>query len=112
MTYDIRMQIITCEVCGSKVKRYNWLKHLQTKTHKKKANDEDRTHLAGVMDWKQCGKCKAPRSLDMFKGENETCNRCLDRNKRWAEKNHESEKKKRDERKDEKKEYNKEYERN
>ena len=45
----------------------------------------------------------------MFKEENEMCNRCLDRNKRWAEKNNESEKKKGDERKDEKKEYNKEY---
>ena len=59
------------------------------------------------MDWKQRGKRTAHRSLDMFKGENETCNRCLDRNKRWAEKNHESEKKTRDERKEEK-EYNKE----
>ena len=45
----------------------------------------------------------------MFKGENETCNRCLDGNKRWAEMNREREKKKRDEGKDEKKEYNKEY---
>ena len=109
MTYDIRMETIICEVCGSKVKRYNWLRHLQTKTRKKKAKDEDLTHLAGVMDWKQCGKSKAHRSLDMFEGENETCNRCLDQNKGWAEKNHDSQKKKRDEREDEKKEYNKEY---
>ena len=50
MTYDIRLEIITCKVCGSKVKRYNWLKHLKTKTHKKKAKAEDLTHLAGVME--------------------------------------------------------------
>ena len=99
MTYHFRMEIIHCEVCGSKVKRYNWLKHLETKTHKRKAKDEDLTHLAGVLDWNQCGKCQAHRSLDMFKEGNETCNSYLDRNKRWAEKNHEREKKKRDEQK-------------
>ena len=103
------MEIIACEVCGSKIKRYNWLKHLQTKKHKKEAKDEDLTNLAGVVDWKRCWKCQAHRSLDMFKEGNETCNRCLDRNKRWAEKNREREKKKRVERKDEKKEYNKAY---
>ena len=71
------------------------------------SKDEDLTHLAGVMDWKQCGKCEAHRRLDMFKEGNETCNRCLDRNTRWAEKNREREKKKRDEEKE--KQYNKEY---
>ena len=44
--------------------------------------------------------CQAHRSLDIFSEGNETCNRCLDRNKRWAEKNREREKKKR-EKKDE-----------
>ena len=61
------------------------------------------------IDWKHCGKCEAHRSLDMFKGENETCNSCLDRNKRWAEKNRERQKKKRDEQIEETKEYNKEH---
>ena len=42
MTYHFRMEIIHCEVCGSKVKGDKcWLKQLQTKTHKKKAKDED-----------------------------------------------------------------------
>ena len=50
MTYCFRMEIIHCEVCGSKVKRYNWLKHLQTKAHKRKGKDEDLTHLARVLD--------------------------------------------------------------
>ena len=109
MTYHFRMDFFHCEVCGSKVKRYNWLNHLQTKTHKRKAKDEDLADLAGVLDWNQCGKCEAHRSLDMFKEGNETCNRCLDRNKRWAEKNREREKKKRDEQKEEKKECNQEY---
>ena len=109
MTHHFRMEIIVCEVCVSKIKRYNWLKHLQTTKHKKEAKEEDLTHLAGIVNWKRCWKCQARRSLDMFKEGNETCNRCLDQNRRWAEKNRKREKKKRDGRKDEKKEYNKEY---
>lgn len=46
---------------------------------------------------------------NMSKGENQACNTCLDRNKRWAEQNREREKKNRNERKDQKKECNKEY---
>ena len=65
----IRMEIIACEVCGSKIKRYNWLKHLQTKKHKKEAKDEDLTHLAGVGNSKRCWKCQADRNPDMFKGK-------------------------------------------
>ena len=108
MTYHIRMEIIHREVCGTIIKRHNWVKHLRTKKHKKETKDGDLTHLAEVFDWKRCWKCHAHRSLDTLKGGNETCNRCLGGNKTWAE-NHKKEKKKGDGRKDEKKEYNKEY---
>ena len=31
----------------------------ELKTKQKEAKDEDRTHLAGVVDWKQCWKAQA-----------------------------------------------------
>ena len=68
MTYDIRMESITCEVCGSKVKRYNWLKHVQTKTHKKKAKDEDLTHLAGSWIGNNAGNVRLLEVLICLRG--------------------------------------------
>ena len=105
MACHIGLGIIACKVCGSKFKRYNLLKHLQTKHKypKKEAKDERLRHLTGVVVWKRCWKCKAYRSLDMFKEGDETCNKCLDRNNRLAEKNRARENKKRDERRGEKK---------
>ena len=47
---------------------------------------------------------ETPNNIRPNSEQNETCNRCLDRNKRWTEKNREREKKKRDEQKEEKKE--------
>lgn len=53
------MDTIESEVCESTIERYNWLKHLQRKKHKKEVKDEELTQLAGVVDWKRCRKCEA-----------------------------------------------------
>ena len=79
------MEIIECKVCGSKVKKWQWEKHLETKTHKSKIKDGELVEDVVIeIDWKQCKKCKSHRSLDMFSGENATCNKCLDAWHDWA----------------------------
>ena len=108
------MEIIECKVCGSKVKKWQWEKHLETKTHKSKIKDGELVEDVVIeIDWKRCRKCRSHRSLDMYSGENATCNKCLDSWHDWAnrnpEKRKEGNKKYWDEHKEEKRKYNEEY---
>ena len=106
------MEIIDCKVCGSKVKKSQWNKHLETKKHKSKSSGEEE-EVEIIIDSKKCRKCLANRKLDMYLGDNATCNVCLDGWKKWAGKNEdkvrEINKRYKDEHKDEINEYNKEY---
>ena len=57
---------------------------------------------------KQCWKCKGHKALEMFRGDNATCNGCLAHRKKWAEKVRELSRKYGEEYKEEKKPYNQE----
>ena len=104
---DTKCKEIYCEVCRHNIRKLGWAKHLKTKKH-----IENETGVEEV-EKKQCRKCGCWRVLELYRGENATCNICLGYRESWAKKNEEKvrvmNKNYWDEHKVEKKVYNKEY---
>ena len=102
---------IYCEVCECNIKKSNWGKHLKTTKHGIACGDI----VVEEVEKKQCCKCGGHKVLEMFSGENATCNVCLAHRKKWADKNPEKvrelSRKYGEEHKEEKKAYNQEYNR-
>ena len=100
---------IYCEVCGCSIKKSNWGKHLKTTKHGIACGEI----VVEEVEKKQCCKCRGHKVLEMFSGENATCNGCLAHRKKWADNNPEKVKelswKYGEEHKEEKKVYNQEY---
>ena len=100
---------IYCQVCDCNIKKRNWGKHLKTTKHGIACGDI----VVEEVEKKQCCKCGGHKVLDMFSGENATCNVCLAHTKKWADKNPEKvrelSRKYGEEHKEEKKVYNQEY---
>ena len=104
---DTKCKDIYCEICRQNVRKLGWAKHLMTKKHIDNENGVEE------VEKKQCRKCGCWRVLELYRGENATCNTCLGSRESWAKKNEE---KVRDMNrnywvlhKEEKKAYNKEY---
>ena len=96
-----------CEVCRHNIKKLGWAKHLRTRKHIENEKGVEE------VEKKQCRKCGCWRVLELYRGENATCNICLGYRESWAGKNPEKD---RDmnrnywaEHREEKKVYNKEY---
>ena len=102
---------VYCEVCDCNIKQSCWNKHVNTNKHKQ--NTKGEVEEVEEVEKRRCGQCGCNKELGAFNGENVTCNVCLDRWKRWAEKNVEKKKEAdrrwREENKDSKKEYDREY---
>ena len=104
---DTKCKDIYCEVCRHNVRKLGWAKHLKTKKHIE--------NVKGVeeVEKKQCWKCRCWRVLELYRGENATCNVCLGYRESWAKKNEEKAREMNrnywDKHKEEKREYNKEY---
>ena len=83
------------------------------KTNKHNENVRRGGQRVEEVEKRRCGQCGCNKELGAFNGENVTCNVCLDRWKRWAEKNVEKKKETdrrwREENKEEKKAYDKAY---
>ena len=104
---DTKCKEIYCEVCRHSIKKLGWAKHLKTKKYIENEKGVEE------VEKKQCRKCGCWRALELYRGENATCNICLGYRESWAKKNAE---KVRDmnrnywaEHREEKKAYNKEY---
>ena len=104
---DTKCKEIYCEVCRHNIKKLGWAKHLRTRKHSENEKGVEE------VEKKQCRKCGCWRVLELYRGENATCNTCLGYRESWAKKNEE---KVRDMNrnywvlhKEEKKAYNKEY---
>ena len=104
---DTKCKDIYCEVCRHNIRKLGWAKHLMTKKHIDNENGVEE------VEKKQCRKCGCWRVLELYRGENATCNTCLGYRESWAKKNEE---KVRDMNRnywvlheEEKKAYNKEY---
>ena len=104
---DTKRKEIYCEVCRHNIKKLGWAKHLKTKKHIENEKGVEE------VEKKQCRKCGCWRVLELYRGENATCNICLGYRESWAGKNPE---KVRDmnrsywaEHREEKKVYSKEY---
>ena len=89
------------------IKKLGWARHLKTKKHIENEKGVEE------VEKKQCRKCGCWRVLELYRGENATCNICLGCRESWAGKNPE---KVRDMNRnywvlhrEEKKAYNKEY---
>ena len=104
---DTKCKEIYCEVCRQNIKKLGWAKHLKTKEHIENEKEVEE------VEKKQCRKCGCWRVLELYRGENATCNICLGYRESWAKKNEEKvrvmNKNYWDEHKEEKKVYNKEY---
>ena len=104
---DTKCKEIYCEVCRHNIKKLGWAKHLKTKKHIENENG------VAEVEKKQCRKCGCWRVLELYRGENTTCNICLGYREHWAKKNEEKvrvmNKNYWDEHREEKKAYNKEY---
>ena len=100
---------IYCEVCECNIKKSNWGKHLKTTKHGITSGNI----VVEEVEKKQCCKCRGHKVLEMFRGENATCNVCLAHRKKWADSNPEKvrelSRKYGEEHKEEKKVYNQEY---
>ena len=88
----------------------NWGgKHLKTTKHGITSGNI----VVEEVEKKQCCKCGGHKVLEMFSGENATCNVCLAHRKKWADNNPEKvrelSRKYGEEQKEEKKVYNQEY---
>ena len=96
---------IYCEVCRHNIKKLGWAKHLKTKKH---IENEKGVEEVEKKQCRKCGEC-----LNLYRGENATCNVCLGYRENWAKKNEEKvrvmNKNYWDEHREEKREYNKEY---
>ena len=74
---------IYCEVCEGNIKRSNWRKHLKTTKHGITSGNI----VVEEVEKKQCCKCRGHTVLEMFSGENATCNVCLAHRKTWSKNN-------------------------
>ena len=94
------------------MKAWQWEKHLMTKKHMKKMTNDDENEEVKV-DWRRCCQCHAHRKFDMYVGENDTCNVCLDRSRRWvhgnSERMRETKERYRGTHREETREYNREH---
>ena len=104
---DTKCKDIYCEVCRHNVRKLGWAKHLKTKKHIENEKGVEE------VEKKQCWKCRCWRVLELYRGENATCNVCLEYRESWAKKNEEKVREMNrnywDKHKEEKREYNKEY---
>ena len=102
---DAKCKEIYCEVCRHNIKKLGWAKHLKTKKHIENEKGVEE------VEKKQCRKCGCWRVLELYRGENATCNVCLGYRESWAKKNEEKvrvmNKNYWDEHREEKREYNK-----
>ena len=71
---------IYCEVCDCHIKKSNWGKHLKTTKHGIACGEI----VVEEVEKKQCWKCRGHKGLEMFRGENATCNGCLAHREKWA----------------------------
>ena len=84
---------VECKACNRKMKKWQWNRHTGGKEHKgnmQTGNFDVDTVCVAIEDEKErkkCRKCRCYKALELYRGENETCNLCLDSRKRWAEKN-------------------------
>ena len=62
------------------MRKLGWTKHLKTKKHIQKAKGDE-------VEKKQCWTCKCWKVLELYRGENATCNVCLEYREKWAGKN-------------------------
>jgi len=103
---DTKCKDIYCEVCRRNIQKLGWAKHLKTKTY---IENDKRVEEVEKKQRRTCGCC---RVLELYKGENATCNICLGYRESWAMKNEEKvrvmNKNYWDEHREEKKVYNKE----
>ena len=100
---------IYCEVCERSISKNGWKEHSRTRKHRIACGEL----VVEEVEKKQCWKCRGHKVLEMFRGENATCNGCLAHRKKWAgnnpEKVKELSRKYGEEHKEEKKAYNQEY---
>ena len=80
---DTKCKEIYCEVCRHNIKKLGWAKHLKTKKHIENEKGVEE------VEKKQCRKCGCWRVLELYRGENATCNICLGYRESWAKKNEE-----------------------
>ncbi len=71
---------IYSEVCGCSIKKSNWEKHLKTRKHGIVCGDI----VVEEVEKKRCWKYRGHKGLEMFRGENATCNGCLAHREKWA----------------------------
>ena len=104
---DTKCKDIYCEVCRHNVRKLGWAKHLKTKKHIENEKGVEE------VEKKHCWKCRCWRVLELYRGENATCNVYLGYRESWAKKNEEKVREMNrnywDKHKEEKREYNKEY---
>ena len=72
---------IYCEVCECNIRKEGWAKHLKTNKH------IENTKGGEKIEKKKCRKCRCWRELNLYRGENLTCNICLGHRENWAKKN-------------------------
>ena len=80
---DTKCKDIYCEVCRHNIKKLGWAKHLMTKKHIENEKGVEE------VEKKQCWKCRCLRVLELYGGENATCNVCLGYRESWAKRNEE-----------------------
>ena len=68
---DTKCKDIYCEVCRHNIKKLGWAKHLRTRKHSENEKGVEE------VEKKQCRKCGCWRVLELYRGENATCNICL-----------------------------------
>ena len=78
---DTKCKEIHCEVCRHNIKKLGWAKHLRTRKHSENEKGVEEAEK------KQCRKCGCWRVLELYRGENATCNICLGYRESWAGKN-------------------------
>ena len=72
---------IYCEVCECNIRKEGWTKHLKTNKHIQNTKGGEK------IEKKKCRKCRCWRELNLYRGENLTCNICLGHRENWAKKN-------------------------
>ena len=92
VVYSNKMEF-ECKACNRRIKQWKWKIHERGNKHKENVvsgNFDEDTVCVVIIDEKkvkQCRKCGCYKVLELYRGENETCNLCLDSRKRWAQKN-------------------------
>ena len=83
---------VECRACGQRMKKWCWEKHVRGSKHRENIRSEDFAldnvcvESPDEKERKQCRKRNCYKGLDLYRGENETCNLCIDSRKRWATK--------------------------